>query len=194
MCLNQTVLDALLVVSQELENPIHTRCLEILCNLTRFPSNAEDMAVHYGLVPTLLHTAASEGDEDRVWALRMLQNISASQGGKNTMSTEFALELLSMSVLRTQADEKKAAIAALYNLSTEPGCIVALTNTKDVVSSLVLVANDPNTQSDMRLLVCDTLATLGLWLQTLAGEGTVPPEVNEAQLPSFKTAGWNRWD
>jgi hypothetical protein len=152
------------------------------------------MAVHYSLVPTLLHTAASEGDEDRVWALRMLQNISASKGGKNTMSTEFALELLSMSVLRTQADEKKAAIAALYNLSTEPGCIVALTNTKDVVSSLVIVANDPNTQSDMRLMVCDTLATLGLWLQTLAGEGTVPLEVNDALLPSFKTAGWNRWD
>lgn len=194
MCLNQTVLDALLVVSQESENPIHTRCLEILCNLTRFPTNNEDMAAHFSLVPTLLQTAACEGDEDRVWALRMLQNISASEEGKNVLSEEFALELLSMSVLRTQPDEKNAAIAALHNLSTDSGCVVALTNTKDVVSSLVLVANDPNTQSDMRLMVCNTLATLGLWLQTMAGEGTVPAGVDVDPLPSFKSAGWNRWD
>eukprot|EP00980_Cylindrotheca_fusiformis_P015911 scaffold4658_cov118-Cylindrotheca_fusiformis.AAC.17 len=181
--------------ADEMDNPIHTRCLEILGNLTRFPPNNEDMAVHYSFIPTLLQTAASDSEEDRVWALRILQNISASKQGKSALSEEFALELLGMSILRSQPDEKKSAIAALHNLATDPACVGALTSTKDIMSSLVLVANDPNTQSDIRIMVCNTIGNLGLWLQTAAGKGTVPADIKkDVPLPTLQAVGWNRWD
>jgi hypothetical protein len=43
-------------------------------------------------------------------------------------------------------------------------------------------------------MACDALATISLWLQTLAGTGRVPPEVENVPLPSQKTTGWDRWD
>jgi hypothetical protein len=38
------------------------------------------------------------------------------------------------------------------------------------------------------------LATLGLWLQTLAGAGTVPAGVDPVPLPTYITSGWKRWE
>lgn len=173
---------------------MHSRCLEILCNLTRLPANNEILAEHPSVVPVMLRLSTSEKAEDRVWALRMLENISASKAGKQVLVSTFALELLSMSVLRTQVEEQKAAMAALFNLSTDPGCLMAITSTRDVLSSLVLVAQDMNTMSDVRIMACDTLATIGLWLQKLAGKGTVPDGVKERAIPSNVTFGWNRWE
>mmetsp|Transcript_45042 Transcript_45042/g.108979 ORF Transcript_45042/g.108979 Transcript_45042/m.108979 type:complete len:1551 (+) Transcript_45042:64-4716(+) len=194
MCHNTSLLNALLILSQQYEHAMHTRCLEILCNLTRLPANDEILAEHPSVVPVMLRHSTSESEEDRVWALRMLQNISASKAGKHVLVSTFALELLSMSVLRTQAEEQKAAMAALFNLSTDPGCLMAITNTRDVLSSLVLVAQDMNTISDVRMMACDMLATVGLWFQKLAGASTVPTGVKESAIPSNVTTGWNRWD
>ena len=58
-------------------------------------------------------------------ALRMLQNISASKVGKRVLVNSFAFELLSISAWRTEAEEQKTAMAALFNLSTDPGCLMA---------------------------------------------------------------------
>ncbi|CAJ1953888.1 unnamed protein product [Cylindrotheca closterium] len=194
MCHSTSLLNALLILSQQYEHPMHTKCLEILCNLTRLPSNDEILAEHPSVVPVMLRLSTSEREEDRVWALRMLQNISASAAGKHVLVSAFALELLSMSVLRTQAEEQKAAMAALFNLSTDPGCLMAITNTSDVLSSLVLVAQDMNTISEVRMMACDMLATIGLWFQKIAGGSTVPDGVKETVLPSNVTTGWKRWD
>ena len=180
-------------MSQQFDHPMHTRCLEITCNLTRLPPNNEILAEHPSVVPVMLRLATAENEEDRVWALRMLQNISASKSGKQVLVSTFALELLSMSVLRTQAEEQKAAMAALFNLSTDPGCLMAIAGTRDVLSSLVLVSQDMNIMSDVRLMACDTLSTIGLWFQKLAGVNTVPDGAEEA-IPSNVTVGWNRWD
>lgn len=195
MCTNQTLLHVLVIVSQDSSNPMHSRCLEILTNLTKFPENSEMMAKHPGLLSKMVNTATSDIDEDRVLSLKILQNISASSAGKVLMINTQTLTLLSSGVLRSNHfEEQTASVAALHNLSTEPGCLVALTNTKDVVASLVYVAHDPNTPSSIRLIVCDTLATLGLWIQTLAGAGTVPPEIQEPTLPTSKPVGWKRFD
>lgn len=194
MCHNTSLLNALLILSQQFEHPMHTKCLEILCNLTRLPSNNEILAEQPSVVPVMLRLSTSESEEDRVWALRMLQNISASKAGKQVLVSSFALELLSMSVLRKQADEQKAAMAALFNLSTDPGCLMAITNTRDVLSSLVLVAQDMNTISEVRIMACDMLSTIGLWFQKLAARGIVPDGVKESVLPTNVTTGWNRWD
>ena len=64
----------------------------------------------------------------------------------------------------------------------------------NVVATLVHVAHNPDSASDVRLLACDALATLGLWLQTLAGAGTVPDDVESIPLPSYATSGWDRWE
>jgi hypothetical protein len=181
-------------VSQECDNPIHTKCLEILSNLTRFPANNASMAKYPGLVDTLVASGRAELDTDRVWALRTLQNLSSDVAGKTVLASSVVLELLSAGLVRKNYDEQFAATATLYNLSTEPGAVVPLTNTKNVVATLVHVAHKPETPSDVRLMACDALATLGLWIQTLAGAGTVPEEVNQLPLPSYATSGWQRWE
>ena len=96
--------------------------------------------------------------------------------------------------LRCKREEQEAATAALYNLSTEPGMVITLTNTKNVVATLVSVAHNAETIPSVRLMACDTLATIGLWLQTLAGSGTVPDGVEPTPLPSFSPNGWKMWD
>ena len=153
------------------------------------------MAMHPDLIAKLVESAKSDIDEDRVWSLRTLQNISASTSGKNMMIRKYTLELLSSSALRSQhLEEQSAALSALHNLSTEAGCLVALTNTKDVVAALIHIAHEPNTPSPLRLIACATLTMLGLWIQTLAGAGTVPPAIEETPLPTFVSTGWKRFD
>lgn len=194
MCKNAVVMNALVKVSREHDNPIHTKCLEILCNMTRFPQNNESMAKYPGLVDTLVNSGKAKDDLDRVWSLRTLQNLSSDVAGKTVLANRVVLELLSVSIMRNNLDEQTAATATLYNLATEPGAVVPLTNTKNVVATLVHVAHSQESSSEVRIMACDALATLGLWLQTLSGAGTVPDEVQAVPLPSYATAGWQRWD
>jgi hypothetical protein len=194
MCMSTTVLFCLVETSNETDNPLHTRCLEIISNLTRFPQNNAIMTKHPGLVNTLIMNGNHKLDVDRLWSMRALQNLSSDSSSKTILATNTVLELLSVNIMRQKYEEQHAAIAALYNISTEPGAVVPLTNTKNVVATLVHVAHNPISPSDVRLMACDTLATLGLWLQTLAGAGTVPAEVDPVPLPTYVTSGWKRWE
>jgi len=196
MCYNNKLMDALVEVSQKADDPKHTKCLEIICNLTRFPANIERLAKYPGIVDTLVVNGGSINNQlDRVWSLRVLQNLSTDVAGKTVLANRVVLELLSFSVMRDTLEEQLAATATLYNLSTEPGAVVPLTNTKNVVATLVHVAHNPQSASEVRLMACDALATLGLWMQTLAGAGTLPKEIEESTtLPSYVTNGWKRWD
>lgn len=195
MCLDTNVIDALLILSQQYEHPMHTKCLEVLFNLTRLPSNNEILAEHRSAIPVVLKVATAEDEEDRVLAMRVLQNISAGKAGKKVLVSTFALELLSMSALRgTEAEEQKASVAALFNLSTDPGCLMGLINTRDVLASLVLVVGDMNNSSDVRMMACDMLSTIGLWLQKLTRASTIPAGVSNGAIPTNVTAGWNRWE
>lgn len=126
--------------------------------------------------------------------MRILQNLSSEQSSKSLLASSSVLELLSTNMMRQHYEEQLAATAAIYNISTEPGAVVPLTNTKNVVATLVHVAHSPTSALKVRLIACDALATLGLWLQTLAGAGTVPDSVKAAPLPTYITSGWQRWD
>jgi hypothetical protein len=194
MCANPTILHCLVATSNEFDSPLHTKSLEILANLTRFPHNNAIMATHAGLVQTLLANGNRADDTDRLWSMRTLQNLSSDSSAKTILATNDLLELLSVNIMRQKYEEQYAATAALYNISTEPGAVVPLTNTKNVVATLVHVAHNPISPGDIRLMACDTLATLGLWLQTLAGAGTVPQGYEPSPLPTYVTAGWKRWD
>src|SRR3569623_510923 len=144
----------ILAVSKEHDNPIHTKCLEILCNLTRFPANAGFMTRFGSLVEILVSASDSSVDEDRVHALRALQNMSGDSSSKTLLASELVLSAMSTAALRKSSEEKEAAVAFLYNVSTEPGAVVSITNTKNVVATLVHIAHHPETASNIRLMAC----------------------------------------
>ena len=188
------MLASLVKVSRDFDNPMHTKCIEVLANVTRFAVNNKHLSRDASLVETLLKCGKSKEVEDRVWALRTFQNITAEGSSKILLANSRILTLLSICAMRKDADEQSAAVAALYNLSTEPGAVVPLTNTRNVVATLVHLAHDTRTTVQIRGMACDALATIGLWLQTLAGSGTVPASVPKMLLPTHKTSGWDRWD
>jgi hypothetical protein len=143
---------------------------------------------------TLVAAAESTIDIDRVTALRSLQNLSGDSSSKAILATDGILSSITACALRNTLEEREAAVAFLYNVSTEPGAVVAITNTKNVVATLVHLAHHPGSTSDVRLIACDALSTISLWLQTLAGTGRVPKDLPNIPLPSHKTTGWSRWE
>lgn len=191
---NETMLGNIVFIASLFDNPLHTRCIEIICNLTRFPSNNARLASNSKVVETLLACGKSKLPEDRLWAVRSIQNLCSDAGSKVTLATGAILSMLSTSAMRKDYEEQYAAVGALMNLSTEPGSIVPLTNTKTVVATLVHLAHSPNTPAQIRKIACDSLATIGLWLQTLASAGTVPEEIPFSPLPTHSATGWLRWE
>lgn len=194
MCSNKFVLHNVLLVANERSNPIHTKCLEILLNFSRFPANNGILADFQGMVPSLMDLGeSSDIKEDRVSALRCLQNISTDPKSKLKLATERLLIFVTACSMRPEESEKEAAVSTLYNLTTEPGAVVAITNTKNAVATLVHLAHHPASPTAVRLRSSEALATIALWLQTLAGTGKVPHGENP-MLPTQRTTGWERWD
>lgn len=194
LCKNEQLLDCIILLAGLPDNPLHTRCIEMLCNFSRFPSNNARLASNPKCVLTLLNCGKSKSFEDRVWAIRTIQNMCSDASSKVSLATGAMLSVLSTAAMRKDYDEQFAAVGALMNLSTEPGSIVPLTNTKTVVATLVHLAHSPNTPSSVRKIACDSLATIGLWLQTLASAGTVPEEIPFSPLPTHSATGWLRWE
>jgi len=194
LCCNEALLANIIFLAGVFESPLHTRCLEMLCNFTRFPSNNALLAGTPKAVDTLLLCGRSKIPEDRMWSVRTIQNLCSDASSKVGLATGPMLSLLSTAAMRKDYEEQHAAVGALMNLSTEPGSIVPLTNTKTVVATLVHLAHSPNTPSAVRKIACDSLATIGLWLQTLASAGTVPEEIPFSPLPTHSATGWLRWD
>mmetsp|Transcript_21517 Transcript_21517/g.25970 ORF Transcript_21517/g.25970 Transcript_21517/m.25970 type:complete len:189 (-) Transcript_21517:51-617(-) len=184
----------LLTVCVEFTNPIHTKCIEIICNLTRFPANCYSLSHTSQLISTLVKCARSKIPHDRMWALRSLQNISSDSSSKVALATSKTLNTVSTCSMRSNYDEKLAAVSVLFNLSTDAGAVVPMTNTKNVVATLVHLAHKAESPSDIRQIACDALATIGLWLQTLAAEGKVPIGMKKVSLPSHTSSGWDKWD
>ena len=129
MCNFKVVIDTLVRVSLEFTSPVHTRCIEILCHLTRFQYNNTFLAQDKQLVDTLISCGKSKESEDRLWSLRALQNLTSDCKSKLHLATTSLLTLLSVSAMRKDEDEQVAAVGSLLNLSTESGtftCIHAL--------------------------------------------------------------------
>lgn len=191
---NRVFLAAVSSVAREVKHPIHTKCLELIANLTRLPANNDVLARYEGVVDTLISASNSILAENRLFALRSLQNISANPASKTELATGQVLNLLTSCAMRKDVVEKEIAVATLYNITTDPSSVTAITNTKNVVATLVHLAHSPDSSSDVRLLACEALATISLWLQTLAGTGQVPESISNVPLPTQKTTGWDRWD
>jgi hypothetical protein len=191
---NQNLVQSLIEVSTEFETPIHTKCIEILCNLTRFPANSELLARNSELIDALVRCGKSKDQDDRIWSMRSFQNLGADSACKAVLANSQILTLLSICAMRDNYDEQHAAIASIFNLSTEPGAVVALTNTRNVIATLVHLAHNHSSAREIRRMACDALATIGLWLQTLAGSGTIPKDIEHVFLPTHTSSGWEKWD
>lgn len=173
---------------------LHCKCLEILCNVSKLPGNTVAMTAFPGMIETLQESCSSEDDLDRVWALRTLQNLSSDSSNKATLATSALLTILITCVTSKNADEQHAAMATLANLSTDPSAVVPITSTRNVLATLVYLAHNADSSSDIRLMACNALATVGLWLQTVSGFGSMPEDARRVLLPSHKTSGWEIWD
>lgn len=188
------MLESVVQVSGDFDSQLHTKCLEILCNVSRLPGNTVAMARFPGLVDTLVSAGSSKEVLDRVWALRTLQNLSAECSNKAELATSTLLILLITCVTSKNRDEQHAAMSALLNLSTDPSAVVPITSTKNVLATLVYLAHHADSSADIRLMACNALATVGMWLQTVSGFGSIPEDARRVLLPSHRTTGWDIWD
>lgn len=112
-------MDSMMTVARDFESPLNTKCIEIICNITRFHANTPAMARNDALLETLLKCGKSKLVDDRVWALRAFQNIAGDSSSKAILANGKILTLLSICAMR-EGKEQEAAVAAIYNLSTEP--------------------------------------------------------------------------
>jgi hypothetical protein len=188
------LLESIVQVARDSKSPLHSKCLEMLCNVSRLPANATVMTRFPGMVDTLIAAGSSKEDVDRIWALRTLQNMASDALSKAQLATSTLLTLLINCVTNKNTDEQHAAMATLLNLSTDPSAVVPITSTKNVLATLVYLAHHSDSPSNIRLMACNSLATVGLWLQTVSGFGSIPDDVRRVLLPSHKTSGWEIWD
>jgi len=187
------LVNTIILVSREFDAPLHTKCIEVLCHLTRYIGNNYALARKKGMVDTLIKCGRSKVPDDRTWAIRAFQNLTALESNRAGLSTNTILTVLSISAMRNGLEEQLAAVGALLNLSGEPGAIVPLTNTKNVLATLVHLAHNGDTCADVRNTACDCISTIGLWLQALAGVGVVPKDTEMELLPTHGICGWERW-
>ena len=188
------LLESIVQVSGDSDSQLHCKCLEILCNVSRLPSNTVAMTRFPGMVDTLVSAGSSKDTLDRVWALRTLQNMSSDPSSKAILATNTLLTILITCVTSKNPKEQHAAMGTLLNLSTDPSAVVPITSTKNVLATLVYLAHNADSSADIRLMACNALATVGLWLQTVSGFGSIPEDARRVLLPSHKTSGWDIWD
>ena len=195
LCEHEIFVENTLVVGEKFNDPIHTRCLELICMVTRFPGNNAALARRDGVIDTLLRCAKSKTDEDRNWALLALQNLTSEASNKIPMAETSILKQLRVSSLRyDNTAEQIAALSALVNISTEPSTIVPLSSAPNVVATLITLAHSSESSKDVCDLACGCLTNMGLWLQNLACTGTVPEGMPNVPLPTHTSSGWRRWE
>jgi len=193
LCKHETLIDDMVSVSYNLENPLHTRCLEILCQLTRFPYNNPILARKPSFVDGIIFWSKSAHDTDRVYSMRILQNLTSDLSNRGLLATPSLLESITASAMRN-GYEQESAVAALVNLTTEPCAIVPITSTKHVIATLVHIAHNPKSPEAMCAMACECLAAIGLWLQKLSLNRSAPSGNEQVILPTQCSTGWMRWD
>eukprot|EP00978_Attheya_sp_CCMP212_P007971 scaffold18524_cov56-Attheya_sp.AAC.4 len=191
---NKMVVETLVSASLEFDNPLHTKCIEILCNLTRFRPNTSSLAQDCDLVTALAKCAQSKVREDSMWSLRSIQNLTTDPSARKILATPTIVSILSAVAMQTDSEGHPAAVSALFNLCSDPQVIGPMTNTKNVIVTLIHLTHSPSINSDIREMAAGSLASIASCLQTLAACGTVPKGVPNIKLPSHTAVGWERWD
>jgi hypothetical protein len=174
MCNNEKILKNLALNCQDIDDPVHSRCMEALCHLTRFPENNDILADCEEVKEALCKCGTSVSSTDRLWALRAMQNITAHSSKRGFFANNEVLQLLCLSAEQLDlVDEHETAISVLGNLCTDPIAVVQITNTENVMKVLVRVANDNDYHTEIQFVACDALSTIAMWIQRVARAGTV---------------------
>ncbi len=163
--------------------------------MTRFPGNIEALSRSSQVFEALCACGTSSIDEDRLWTMRSLQNMTADASCKSRFTTATVIDLLRVSALNFELkDEHEAAISALANLCTDASAIVKLSNSKNVIPTLIHVAHTADYSPEAQYLACNAVSRIAVWFQTLAGMTTVQDSSQCNPLPTMETKGSRRWD
>jgi hypothetical protein len=177
----------------DLDDPVHSRCLETICYLSRFPANNVILAENV-VLEALFKCGTSSIQNDRLWTLRAMQNITAHAMNHGLIVSEKFLEVLCTSAQNVEnLEESEAAISVIGNLCTDPSFMVQVTNTENLMRALVTAAHSTKYSQESQFISCDALATVAMWLKKVAEGGTVPKGFTFDSLPTFQIAGYMRY-
>jgi hypothetical protein len=195
MCKSENVLNVLSSCSLDLSDQVHSRCMETIYHLSRFPGNTDILAENSAAMNAINSNCSSFSPEDRMWSLRAMQNISAYSNKRAMFATTDTLANLCKSAQKMElVEEHEAAISIISNLCTDPSSAVVIVNAEMAVKVLVMVANDIDYSPEIQVVACDALATLSMWLQRVARAASVPENYSFEPLPTLKTTGYMRYN
>ena len=119
---NKTFIAALLAATNENVSPIRSKCLELFFHLSRLPRLSATLLENEDIVSTLVNASNFSQLQDRLWSLRAFQNFSCAAVGRQTIMSTTLLDNLTLSCMRKDsAEEQKAALAIIYNLTCDLG-------------------------------------------------------------------------
>jgi hypothetical protein len=195
MCSDHKIIENIAIVSQETTSTVHTKCIEILCNLTRFSGNNSALSRSAQVCDALLTCGVSDIDEDRLWTMRSLQNMSADPSCKSGIATPSVIEMLRVSAVNLeQVNEHEAAVAALANLCTDASTVVQLANSKMIIPTLIRIAHSTDYSPEVHFIACNAISRIAVWFQTFASATPVSDDTNYDPLPTMEAKGYMRWD
>ena len=195
MCADHNVIENIAVVCQESSNPVHTKCIEIICNLTRFTGNIAALSRSGSVFDALCSCGISAINEDRLWTMRSIQNMTADSSCKIRLATDPILEMIRSSAENLErTEESEAAVAALANLCTDAASVLQVANCKKLLPTLINAAYSSEYEPEVNFHACNAISRISIWLQKFAGATNVVDESFKEQLPTFTTRGHMRWD
>ena len=115
------MVSTLINVSQEFSNPLHVKCIELICHLSRFQANSVLLSSRKDAQECLVACGNSSIGHVRMWTMRAIQNLTTETKGKTNLATPPILTAISASALSNDMEEHLAAVGALLNIATEPG-------------------------------------------------------------------------
>jgi hypothetical protein len=195
MCNDEELMFNVTKCAGSLSDPVGARCMEILAHLSRLPSNAESLSSVIGIHEAISCCGLSGSEDERIWGLRTLQNLSAYSSRKGNLLTKEVLSFVCKSMNSLESEEEHTtAVAIVTNLCTDPSAVVHLTNAKGLVSSIIYVANNPEYHPEIQYNACDALASMSVWLQRCAQGSSIPEGYSRESLPTLQQSGYMRYN
>ena len=186
LCKDKDFLDAIISLCSNSRSPMYKRCLEILAHLTRFSGNDEMLASNSDVTKVLLTSGKANGLDERLYALRSFQNISAVCGeSRIILATDTILSLLVSASFQSTKEEQEIALRTIFNLALESGTLVNLTNTKNFTAVLINVINSADSSPTSCQIARKILRLVAKWMNTLADIDNA-----EHQNSVLKPTGW----
>ena len=144
------------------------------------------LASNTDVIKVLVASGKVKGLDDRLYALRSFQNISAACAeSRIILATDPILSLLVSVSLKSTKEEQEIALGTLFNLALEPGTLVNLTNTKNFTAVLINVINNTQSSPASCHVARQILRLVAKWMNTLADTGH-----SAHQNTILKPTGW----